>query len=93
MLKEQIGWNMEVYADDLLTKGQESEQHMADVMETFAVLQKYKMKLNLMKYALGVESSKFLSFMVSKRGIETNLEKIQSIINMKPPKNSMRFRK
>ena len=45
------------------------------------------MKLNPSKYAFGVSSGKFLGFMVSQRGIEANLDKIQAILNMEPPKN------
>lgn len=50
------------------------------------VLQKYKMKLNPVKYTFGIESGKFLDFIVSRRGIEANSEKTQAIINMKSPK-------
>ena len=32
-------------------------------------------------------SGKFLGFMVSHRGIEANLDKIQAILNMEPPRN------
>jgi len=45
------------------------------------------MKLNPSKYAFRVSSGKFLEFMVSQRGIEANLDKIQTILNMEPPKN------
>ena len=44
------------------------------------------MKLNPSKCAFGVASGKFLGFMVSQRGIEANLNKIQAILNMEPPK-------
>ena len=51
------------------------------------MLRRYRMKLNPSKCAFGVSSRKFLGFMVSQRGIEANLDKIQAILNMKPPKN------
>ncbi|KAM1699398.1 hypothetical protein ACFX1Q_030440 [Malus domestica] len=41
------------------------------------------MRLNPNKCAFGVDSSKFLSFMISQRGIEANPEKIKTIIDMK----------
>ena len=62
-------------------------QHLDDLQETFDTLRQYKMKLNLRKCAFGVASGKFLGFMVSQRGIEANLDKIQEILNMNPPKN------
>ena len=45
------------------------------------------MKLNPSKCAFGVSSEKFLGFMVSQRGIEANPDKIQAILDIKPPKN------
>ena len=45
------------------------------------------MKLNPSKCAFGVSSGKFLGFMVSHRGIEENLDKIQAILDMKPSQN------
>ena len=45
------------------------------------------MKLNLGKCAFEVMTGKFLGFMVSQRGIEANPDKIQAIIEMKPPRN------
>ena len=45
------------------------------------------MKLNPSNYAFRVSSRKFLGFMVSHRGIKVNLNKIQAILNMEPPKN------
>ena len=60
---------------------------MDDLQETFDTLRQYKMKLNLSKCAFGVSSGKFLRFMVSQKGIEANLDKIQAISNMEPPRN------
>ena len=45
------------------------------------------MKLNPSKCVFGVSSSKLLSFMVSQRGVKANLDKIQAILGMTPPKN------
>ena len=44
------------------------------------------MKLNLAKCAFRVASSKFLGFMISVRGIEANLEKVQAILDMQAPR-------
>ena len=45
------------------------------------------MKLNPSKCAFGVMTGKFLGFIVSQRGIEVNLDKIQAIIEMAPVRN------
>ncbi|GKV25716.1 hypothetical protein SLEP1_g35111 [Rubroshorea leprosula] len=46
-----------------------------------------RMRLNPAKCIFGVEFGKFLGFMVSRRGIEVNPEKIRAIAKMEPPKS------
>ena len=87
MFHPQIGRNVEVYVDDMLVKSQDEEIHLDDLQETFDTLRQYNMKLNPSKCAFEVSSGKFLAFMVSHRGIEANLDKIQAILDMKPPQN------
>ena len=87
MFHPQIGWNVEVYVDDMLVKSLDKEKHLDDLQETFDTLRRYNMKLNPSKCAFRVLSGKFLGFMVSHRGIEANPDKIQVILNMEPPRN------
>ena len=68
--------------DDMLVKSKSAADHVAHLSETFVVLRKYQMKLNLLKCAFGVASGKFLGFMVNHRGFEVNPEKIQDLIDM-----------
>jgi hypothetical protein len=56
-----------------------------DLEETFTSIRAFKMKLNPEKCIFGVPSGKLLGFMVSQRGIQANPEKINAILNMKPP--------
>ncbi len=56
---------MEVYVDDMLVKSVKAEEHMADLEESFGILRKYQIKLNLDKCPFGVASGKFLRFVVS----------------------------
>ncbi|KAL0319759.1 UNVERIFIED_CONTAM: putative enzymatic polyprotein [Sesamum radiatum] len=51
----QIGRNIEVYVDDMLVKSKTAEDHIANLEETFAVLRKYRLKLNRAKCAFGVQ--------------------------------------
>ncbi|XP_030970256.1 uncharacterized protein LOC115990580 [Quercus lobata] len=83
-----IGWNVEVYVDNMLVKSIDEGSHLDDLQETFKTLRRYKMKLNPSKCAFGVSSGKFLGFMVSQRGIKANPNKIQAILDMEPPKNN-----
>nr|XP_023886035.1 uncharacterized protein LOC111998165 [Quercus suber] len=77
---------MEVYVDDMLVKSKEELTHLDNLRETFATLKQYHMKLNPSKCVFSVASGKFLGFIVSQRGIEANLKKVQAIINMTSPK-------
>ena len=71
----------------MLVKSQDEGEHLNDLQETFDTLRQYSMKLNPSKCAFGVSPGKFLGFMVSHRGIEANSDKIQAILDMKPPQN------
>ena len=86
-LKPHIGKTVEVYVDDIVVKTHQSESFLQDLEGIFRRLCEYKMMLNLEKCVFGVAVGKLLGFLVSHRGIEVNLEKIQAIENMRPPTN------
>src|SRR5262249_4199502 len=86
MFSSQLGQNMEVYVDDMLVKSMRASTHLTDLEETFNTLRQYKLKLNLAKCVFGVQSKKFLGYLVTRRGIEANPEKIQAIINLERPR-------
>nr|AAP03404.1 putative GAG-POL precursor [Oryza sativa Japonica Group] len=81
----QIGHNIEAYVDDVVVKTKQKDDLIADLEETFTSIRAFKMKLNPEKCIFGVPSGKLLGFMVSQRGIQANPEKINAILNMKPP--------
>ncbi|KAL0394568.1 UNVERIFIED_CONTAM: Pro-Pol polyprotein [Sesamum latifolium] len=83
--RPQIGRNVEVYVDDMLVKSKKAEDHIADLEETFAVLKKYRLKLNPAKCTFGVQGGHFLGFMVTQRGIKANPLKIKAILDIKAP--------
>ncbi|XP_075082229.1 uncharacterized protein LOC142166791 [Nicotiana tabacum] len=76
MFDNQIGKTMEVYIDDMLVKSLDAGDHLKHLQETFDIVRKYNMKLNLEKCAFGVGSGKFLGFL---RGIKVNPDKIKTI--------------
>ena len=86
VLQDHIDKNIEVYVDDIIVKSQGSEQHARDLEQILDTLEKYKIKLNPDKRVFSVKVGKFLGFMISHRGIEANLEKMEAILNMKAPK-------
>ena len=54
MFSKQIGWNVEVYVDEMLVKSKTNAEHLDDLWETFNMLWKYKMNLNPAKCASGL---------------------------------------
>src|SRR3954451_15183968 len=84
-LMEQIGRNVQVYVDDIVIKTYKAAILLDDLRETFAALNRYRIKLNPKKCAFGVPAGKLLGYMVSARGIEANPEKVQAIARMQEP--------
>jgi hypothetical protein len=73
------------YVDDIIVKSTKQENHIADLQETFANFRQAGLKLNLEKCVFGVKKGKFLSCLVSTKGIEANPSKIEAILRMEPP--------
>jgi hypothetical protein len=71
----------------VFVKTQEEEGIISDLVETFKNLRKFKMKLNPEKCTFDVPSGKLLRYMVSRRGIDPNPEKVLAITKMKPPES------
>ena len=72
MFKEMIGKMMEDYIGNMLIKSLKAVDHIAHLEKTFGILRMHRMMLNTSKCIFGVSSGKFLSFLVTKRGIEAN---------------------
>ncbi|XP_074342690.1 uncharacterized protein LOC141680333 [Apium graveolens] len=87
MFKNHIGRTMEVYVDDMLVKSKEANDHIEHLMEMFDILRRFRMKLNPQKCVFGMESGRFLGFIVNHRGIEANPAKIKALLDMKSPTN------
>jgi hypothetical protein len=83
--KRQLNKNVEAYVDDVVVKTRNTDTLITDLEETFASLREYHWKLNPNKCVFGVPSGKLLGFIISRRDIEANPEKILAITNMKAP--------
>jgi hypothetical protein len=86
-LYSQLGRNAEAYVDNVVVKTREEEGLISDLVETFDILRKFKMKLNPEKCTFDVPTGKLLGYMVSYRGIDPNPEKVSAITKMKPPES------
>lgn len=60
IFKSLINRTIEVYVNDIITKSNNIGEHVKYLEETFALLRKYHMKLNLEKCVFSVGSEKFL---------------------------------
>ena len=69
MFAAQIRRNLEVYIDDLVVKTPEHAAHTTDLDEIFQQVRKFNMRLNPAKCTFGVQAGKFLSFLLTSRGI------------------------
>ena len=79
-----IGQTVEAYVDDIVVKSKRADQLVADLEQTFAKLRANSIKLNPKKCVFGVPRGMLLGFIISKHGIEANLEKISAITRMGP---------
>nr|KAJ0216727.1 hypothetical protein LSAT_V11C300147310 [Lactuca sativa] len=86
---KQIGWNIEVYVDDMVIKSPNEEKMLQDIEETFKTLEVAKMKLNLAKCTFGVEEGQFLGYYVTRQGVQPSPSKVDEFIEM-PTLNSLR---
>ena len=84
-LAPMIGRNVQAYVDDMVVTSQVKDQHIVDLEELFKTIAKYKLKLNPEKCVFEVEASKFLGFLLTKRGIEANPKKFATILALRSP--------
>lgn len=85
-LEAQLGRNVEAYIDDVVIKSKLALDHAADLREMFDNLRRACIKLNPKKCTFGATRGKLLGYLVSKRGIEANPEKIKAITDMGSPR-------
>ena len=79
---------MEVYTDDMVVKSKRSQDHLADLSQTFGILRQFQLKLNASKCAFDVGSDKFLESLVTKRGIKANPDQILAIQEVHSPNSA-----
>ncbi|XP_022869801.1 uncharacterized protein LOC111389152 [Olea europaea var. sylvestris] len=88
---ELIGKTMEVYIDDMLVKSLQANKQASYLDQTFQILRKYKMKLNILKSTFGMASGQFLGYIVNQREIEANPVKIRALLEMRATDKCLPF--
>nr|GEW29145.1 reverse transcriptase domain-containing protein [Tanacetum cinerariifolium] len=84
--ESQIGWNIEVYVDDLVVKRYTEAEMMRDIEETFRTLRKINMKLNPKKCSFGLAEGVFLRYVVTPEGIKPCPDKTAVVLQLPSPR-------
>jgi hypothetical protein len=85
MFHDMMHREIEDYVDDIVVKSKKREDHLAVLRKVFERCHVYKLKMNPLKCAFGVSTSKFLGFLVHQCGIDVDLTRASAIATMKPP--------
>ena len=84
--------NIEVYVDDMIAKSQLENDHVINLKKLFERLRKFQPKLNSAKCPFGATSEKLLGFVVSKKGIEIDPDKVRAIQDLPSPRTQKEVR-
>lgn len=84
IFKDLIGVIVEVYIVDITVKINKKECNLTHLKQVFDGLNQFNMKYIANKRIYGVTSAKFLGHMITTRGIEADLAKIRTVIDMPP---------
>jgi hypothetical protein len=83
--KDQMQMNVFAYVDVIVVASRKKATQTQDLVKTFANMRMAQLKLNPKKCVFGVRKGKVLGCLVSVKGIKDNPDKINAVVNMKPP--------
>ncbi|WJZ86433.1 hypothetical protein VitviT2T_005887 [Vitis vinifera] len=84
--------DVEVYVDDMIVKSQDRADHLAALERFFKRIRQFRLRLNPKKFTFEVTYGKLLGYMVCKRGIEADSDKIRAILDMSAPRTEREIR-
>jgi hypothetical protein len=76
---DHIGRTIEAYVDDIVVKTRKADVLVGDLCIAFGCLRANRVKLNPEKCVFGVPRGMLLGYIISKRGIEANHEKVAAL--------------
>ena len=84
LFHDMIHKEIEVYVDERIAKSQGEDDHVINLKKLFERLRKFQLNLNPTKSTFGATSEKLLGFVVSKKGIEIDPDKVLVIQDLPP---------
>jgi hypothetical protein len=84
VFRDHIGRTVEAYVDDIVVKTRKADNLVNDLRVAFDCLRANGVKLNPERCVFGVPRGMLLGYIVSKRGIEPNPEKVTALERMRP---------
>ena len=75
------------YLNDVLVFSKTPEEHLAHLQQVMDRLREHNLKIKLPQCQLMKEETKYLGFIINKRGIKPDLDKVEVIRAMPEPKN------
>ena len=76
---------IEVYVNDMIAKFEGEDDHVVNLRKLFECLRKFQLKLNPVKCTFGVTFGKLLGFVLSKKRIEIDPDKVWEIQDLPLP--------
>lgn len=80
------------YLDDILVTGKNREEHMENLENLFKILEDNNLKVRLNKCEFFKKQISYLGFLISKEGLQKNMEKCEAIVKAPQPKNLTELR-
>jgi hypothetical protein len=74
------------YLDDIMIYSDNELEHETHVKKVLERLQNAGLQVDIRKCEFGVKRTKYLGFIVSTDGIETDLDKVKVVQEWKPPR-------
>jgi hypothetical protein len=87
ILKDQMQRNVYAYVDGIMVASKKKATQIQELVDTFSNMRRAQLKLNPEKCVFSVRRGKVLGYLVSVKGNKANIDKINAIVDMKPPQS------
>lgn len=81
-----------VYVDDIIVFSKSEEEHLKHLEQTLELLNNHCLTINAKKCRFFQTSTSFLGYTISSKGIQTDSDKVDAIINFPKPTNITKIR-